>query len=70
MLLIKRYLFIGFYPSTVNSSRSYTFISRSFLKLRYVRTQLPDTPMRQMIRTFPDIAEKVFDKCIVPNLEK
>ena len=25
---------------------------------------IPDTPMRMLIRTFPDLAQKVFDKCI------
>ena len=27
-------------------------------------TIVPDTPMRMLIRTFPDLAEDVFDKCI------
>ena len=25
---------------------------------------IPDTPMRMLIRTFPDLAQRVFDKCI------
>ena len=25
---------------------------------------IPDTPMRMLIRTYPELAEEVFDKCI------
>ena len=39
-------------------------IIRSSFATNKNESYLPNTPMRQMIRAYPDLAEKVFDKCI------
>ena len=32
-------------------------------------TGIRDTPLRMLIKSFPDLASKVFDKCMQTNLQ-
>ena len=41
------------------------FVMFMSLEIKIFRNDtIPNTPMRQLIRTYPDLAEKVLDKCI------